>query len=223
MAQTWSDNTYQGDHNAATDLQNMENNFNTLKSLFSGAAAPSNTVAGMPWMDTTKKLLKYRNSANSAWLGLMHGDTSQKILVYRNAAMDGWAIDSGVTDRVIALKGGSTYTTGGATAGTWTISGLSHTHSTTGSHTHGNGSLYVSTYHRHVNGSARSSGQYGLARAQTGAETGTAYYTDYQGSSTQAVGGSTATANAGSTSAGGSHDGTWRPAAVVCTLQYLDI
>lgn len=121
MSQTWTDDCYAAGHVIATDMQAMENNFACLKSMFSGATAPGDPVAGMPWYDTTKKLLKHRDSADAAWRGIMSGDTSQKLWVYRNAAIEGWAIDSTVTDRVLALKGGTTYTTGGATAGSWTL------------------------------------------------------------------------------------------------------
>ena len=124
MAQSWTDDVYASGHVGDTDLQNMENNFTAIKSLFSGGSAPPNAVAGMPWFDTTQKVQKQRNAGNSAWIGLMHGDTSEKRLVYRDAAMDGYARDSGVTDKVLALKGGSTYTTGGATAGSWTLTGF---------------------------------------------------------------------------------------------------
>jgi len=120
MSQDWTDDSYASGHVGDTDLTNMEKNFLALKSLFSGAAQPASMAACHPWFDTTKHVLKVRNDGDSAWVGLMHGDASQKIWVYRNAAMDGWAIDSGVTDVVLALKGGSTYTTGAATAGTWT-------------------------------------------------------------------------------------------------------
>ena len=129
MGQTWTTDCFAGAHEAQTDLQNMETNFATLKSLFSGTSAPSNTVAGMPWFDTTKKVLKVRNTTDAAWVGLMHGDTSQKMWVYRNAAMDGWAVDgaAGIQDKVLAVKGGTTYTTGAATAGSWTVSGITST------------------------------------------------------------------------------------------------
>ena len=125
MTQSWSDNPFQGDHAGQTDLQNMENNFACLKSLFSGSGQPSNPVAGMPWFHTSNGLLKVRNAANNAWYGVMHGDTSQRMWVYRNGAMSGWAVSGSATDRVLAVKGGGTYTTGGANAGTWTISGPS--------------------------------------------------------------------------------------------------
>jgi len=48
------------------------------------------------------------------------GDTTLKLWVYKNTAVTGWAIDGTVYDQVLAMKGGTTYTTGGVTAGTWT-------------------------------------------------------------------------------------------------------
>lgn len=39
-----------------------------LQSNSSGAAAPSPTVAGMTWFDTTTLILKRRNNANTAWV-----------------------------------------------------------------------------------------------------------------------------------------------------------
>lgn len=41
-----------------------------LRSLFSGASAPSSPVAYQWWADTTAKVLKQRNAANSAWLDI---------------------------------------------------------------------------------------------------------------------------------------------------------
>ena len=65
--QTYTDDCYAGAHVAATDMQNIENNFAALKSAFSGATTPANTVAGMWWFDTTANILKLRNEANNAW------------------------------------------------------------------------------------------------------------------------------------------------------------
>lgn len=46
--------------------------FAALASMNSGAAAPSPTFAGMPWLDTgvTPSVLRQRNSANTAWIAL---------------------------------------------------------------------------------------------------------------------------------------------------------
>ena len=138
MSQTYTANCYQSDHVAVTDMANIEANFATLRSTNSGAAAPSNTEAGLQWWDTVNNRLKIRNDANSAWLGILQGDASLKIWVYRNDTCDGWTIDATVTDRVLALKGadGLYNANGGTNAGeTWanlkahTHTGPSHSHS----------------------------------------------------------------------------------------------
>ena len=132
MGQTWTDDVFAGTHNAQTDLQNMENNFQTLKTMFSGISAPANAVEGMGWFDSDNFVMKQYN--NTAWQGLMHGDLLQKMYVYRNTAMAGWVVDTSVSDRVLAFKGGGTYTTGGAAAGSFThghtdtFAGAAHNH-----------------------------------------------------------------------------------------------
>lgn len=131
MGQTFYSDSYDGSNDVQSDLGHMETNFETLRSMFSGSSAPSSPtpVAYQPWMDTTQLVLKYRDPGDTTWWGLFHGDTSQKVYIWRNAAMDGWAVDSGVSDRVLAVKGGSIYTTGAAAAGTWTApSALDHVH-----------------------------------------------------------------------------------------------
>ena len=138
MSQTYTANCYQSDHVAVTDMANIEANFATLRSSNSGAAAPSNTEAGLQWWDTVNNRLKIRDDANATWLGVLQGDASFKIWVYRNDTCDGWTIDATVTDRVLALKGaGGLYNAnGGTNAGeTWanlkahTHTGPSHSHS----------------------------------------------------------------------------------------------
>jgi len=211
MSQIFTDNCFAGSHEAQTDLQNMENNFAALKSMFSGATTPANTVAGMPWFDTTKKVLRVRNTADSAWYGLMHGDTSQKMWVYRNAAMDGWAVDSGVTDTVLALKGGTTYTAGAATAGTWTISGI--TNANESAHTH---QLYAHD-HTAATGVASVGGtpeSVFEAYSVTGVNTHTHSISLQPSANT--TGGVAHTHVA-------SQDATWRVSAAVGTLQYMDL
>ena len=46
----------------------MNNAYQALASLSSGATAPSTTYAYMLWADTTTGLLKIRNAADSAWI-----------------------------------------------------------------------------------------------------------------------------------------------------------
>jgi hypothetical protein len=135
MAQNFTENCFASGNAGLTDLQNMENNFLCLQTLFSGSSAPANTTGGMPWFDTGNKILKIRNSTNGGWLGIHYSGTAARWWVYSNAANDGWVVDSSITDRVCAIKGGSQAysTTGGSLAGTWTISGVginntSHSH-----------------------------------------------------------------------------------------------
>lgn len=125
MSQTWEPNSFQGTNVAQTDEQNQENNFATLKSCFSGTSSPSNPVEGMQYRDTTYN--NWRGYNGAAWVGILSGSASFKLWVYMNAAEDGWIVDSTPSDTVLAVKGGSIYTTGGAGAGSWTVSGLSAT------------------------------------------------------------------------------------------------
>ena len=67
MSQEYVADLYEQGIVADTTLQNMEKNFASLKSAFSGATTPSNTIAGMWWFDTTSNILKLRNEANNAW------------------------------------------------------------------------------------------------------------------------------------------------------------
>jgi len=217
MSQTYTTDTFAGSHVGQTDLQNMENNFAALKSNFSGAAGPGNTVAGMGWFDTTKKLLKNRNVGDTAWIGLMHGDTSQKILVYRNAAMDGWAIDGAQTDRVIALKGGATYVAGGAVAGSWTLPDHTLLGAEIPSHTHTVNNAGAHTHDVEVWGGGGGSG---AKVAMQGNPSGSQDIPDAAQSDGDHGHGQTAgTGDDGAHN----HGATYRPAAIVTTMQYLDI
>lgn len=218
MAQTYTDDCYAAAHVVDTDMTNIENNFAALKSSFSGAAAPGNTVAGMFWKDLTKNLLKVRNFNDTAWLGIMQATTSHKILVYRNDAETGWAIDAGSTDRVVVIKGGATYLVGGAEAGSWTLPDYtlleadipSHVHPGTvdndGDHTHTDG-LLVS-----VKGGASSNAVAGDSSAAGNLTV------DLDGAhvhtfTTDAIGGDSAH----------NHGATYRPAAIVCVMQYVNV
>ena len=70
MSQTYTDDCYSLGMQATTSLQAFEDNFAALKSAFSGATAPGNTVAGMWWYDTTAHILRVRNEDNTAWLSV---------------------------------------------------------------------------------------------------------------------------------------------------------
>ena len=56
-----------------------------IQSSSSGTAAPSPTVAGMLWYDTTNSILKRRNTANTAWIDVSF-DTVGAATVRGNAS-----------------------------------------------------------------------------------------------------------------------------------------
>lgn len=201
MSQNYIDNCFQMSHliaNGSSDLQDIENNFAVLKSSFAGASPPADcgdysVIPGLFFYYTTKKQLGFRNAADSGWIYTFPGDTNQKIWVYRNDVVEGMIIVN-ITDKVLAIKGGSQAynVNGGNTAGDWNFA-----------HTHGPGSFTVNTYHRHGGEIVVSNGYYNY---QTDWDNG--HHTDYQGSTTQAV---TGTSDSGNGS-------TWRPQAMVGIL-----
>lgn len=67
MAQNYDDNAPAWGNQTDSDVAKIKNNFEALKSTFSGASQPPNPVAGMWWYDTTAHILKVRNEANNAW------------------------------------------------------------------------------------------------------------------------------------------------------------
>jgi hypothetical protein len=221
MVQDYTIDTFEGSHVAQTDLDNMEENFAALKSSFAGTGSPGNTVAGMLWKDTTQNLLKVRNFDDTAWMGIMQASTSHKMLVYRNDAETGWAIDSTQTDKVVAIKGGSTYTTGGDTAGTWTLSGFS-------SHIHSGPSHNHVWYVNNAAGSHDQSYDAGgsLDNMSIRQQKTSSFGGVMGGSGDLVLGEDFYTSNAGTGNTGSGtagHDGTDRIAAIVCTMQYVSI
>lgn len=133
---TFNADAYQYSSKALDDvLEDLENNDNSLKSSFSGSSSPANLSAGQLWQHTIYGLRVRNNS--SAWLKVLCGDASQKMWVYRNDTCEGWLVDSSVTDRVLAFKGGSNAynVNGGNTAGTWMSP-----------HTHGVGTYAVGAH-----------------------------------------------------------------------------
>ena len=70
MSQDYTDNCFQGDHIVEIDMQNIENNFAAVSSLFSGSGAPSNTKVGKPWFDIDTDQLYIRNKDDDQWLTL---------------------------------------------------------------------------------------------------------------------------------------------------------
>ena len=72
MVQGYTPNSFESGHVGQTDLQNMENNSECLRSNFSGAAAPPSPVPAQWWADTTNSLMKVRDLADSTWLSLFN-------------------------------------------------------------------------------------------------------------------------------------------------------
>ena len=215
MSQSYTVNCYDLDAEVLVNLQAIEDNFACLKTNFSGAndtLLSSIKEAGLRFFDTTKAMMKVRNSTNTAWLAKMSGDASSKIWAYKNSAPDGMVVDSGVADCIIALKGGAQAynANGGNLAGTWTQPDCTldvtqiaaHTHGSGGAHTHSVVGLYYSAWSTGTPGGS----QFLFS--------GSSFDTDSAGTHEHA--------NFGG---GGAHNhGTaFRLAAAVGTLQYLDI
>jgi hypothetical protein len=191
MSQNWESNCFQTDHVAAIDLQFIEDNFACLKSMFSGSSSPPSNVPGMTWFNTDEKNFCLRNYDNNDWFMILYGTTATKVWKYRNSGSYGWAVDSSVTDKVIAIKGGSYGDTGGTSVGTWTQPDHTLTIAELPSHRH--------TYTGHSGGvTAGATVQYLYLGAIT-------------------------TATDGGGGGAHNHGNTWRPAAAVGTLQYIDI
>ena len=108
MSQDWTDDCFAAGHAAQEDLQNIEDNFACLKSLFSGASAPSGPVAGLLWLDTTNHLLMVRNEANNAWLTLYDLGNQQAINCSRQV-IAGTGLSGGgalTADRTVGISAG---------------------------------------------------------------------------------------------------------------------
>ena len=225
MAQTYTADTYDSTHVVATDMANIEDNFAALRSSFSGTSAPSGAVGGQLWHDSTAR--KVRNYANSAWLVSLLGDATQKMWIYRNDTCEGWLVDSSITDVAIVLKGGtgSYNVNGGNLAGSWTVSGLSMSH--THSHTHqwydgGTTGDDAKTYN--------SAGTAIAVPQQDKAGIGIEYAAipgkllSEDSVSNEALGDAYTTANAAAASTTAvASTAAWRPRAAVGTLQYPDL
>jgi len=227
MAQTYNDEIYSQATVVDTTMSRVENNFAAQKSSFSGTSNPSDAVAGMLHMRTggTGDGLRIRNADDDAWHKILTGTASLKLWMYRNDTDEGWTIDATVTDRVLALKGGSgSYNAnGGTNAGSWTVTGFS---GTAANDTHNHQWYNYTTL---------------TASDQTYNASGTAV-TVPAGGGKAAAGCATisrsvvTTANAADTladsyTAGDTHNhtvtvtnnGAYRPAAAIGTLQYPDL
>jgi hypothetical protein len=206
MAQNYTIDCFAASQVGLTSLQNMENNFECLRTMFSGSSAPTDPSPGSPWFDTSKKILKVRDSTNGLWLGVHYSSTSARWWVYANVAGDGWVVDSSIADLVVAIKGGTqAYNIAGGTGGgSWTISG-STVGGMSGNHVH------TIPNHDHTFGTI----DYIVRSTDTGTET---VFSSYINS------GTTATGNVSNDHYHAvTFNAVWRPSAAVGTLQYPNI
>jgi len=224
LSQNFTDDVYSSGHVAATDLQNIENNFAAIKSGFSGSASPSNPVAGMRWCDTTNLIPRLRDSSNAAWLAFLTGDASQKLWIYRNDSVEGWAVDATVTDVCLAVKGGSQAynVNGGNLAGSWTQPNHGHTANSHNHKWYDSGGA-TSTDHTYNSGG----GQIELPTTNKNASlSNVKYFTPSVAtgiSGTSNAFGDSWTNNETVTINGSAPASTYRPRAAIGTMQYPDI
>ncbi len=79
---------------------------------------------GRLWLDSTNTALNVLISQTGPVWWQVGVPSGTKMWFYANTAPVGWTIISAIGDELLAVKGGSTYTAGGAQAGAW-----SHDHS----------------------------------------------------------------------------------------------
>jgi len=91
-----------------------------IQSSSSGTAAPSPTVAGMLWYDTTNSILKRRNTANTAWIDVSF-DTLPASVVRGNSSGSA-AVETDVTMPTLRTMLGFPVT--GAGLGQWVLLGV---------------------------------------------------------------------------------------------------
>jgi hypothetical protein len=116
MSQVFTDDCYGSAHTATTDLQAFEDNFAALKSAFSGATEPANTVAGMWWFDTTANILKLRNEANNAWQSVWDFANNKPVITNLSNEITGAMISSAIKDAAAATPSLRTLGTGATQA-----------------------------------------------------------------------------------------------------------
>lgn len=118
----------QGASPARADLNNV---FQAIMSMNSGATAPSTTVANMFWYDTANDLLKMRNETNTGWITL--GTVNQSTNNFESATVNGktvgtltaaggiaYATSTSALAAIGAGTSGQVLLSGGAGAPTWT-------------------------------------------------------------------------------------------------------
>ena len=66
MAQDYTTDCFSTAHVIETDMQNVEDNFEAIRTLFSGSSAPASPVAYQLWADSGTSVIKVRTT-NSSW------------------------------------------------------------------------------------------------------------------------------------------------------------
>jgi len=105
MTQNWTIDCFAAGHVAQTDLQNMENNFITIKSQFSGAVQPVDAVDGLLWHDTTANLLKQYHSGGWVTVYDLGNDRATSSLDCERSVIAGTGLSGGgalTADRTLA-------------------------------------------------------------------------------------------------------------------------
>lgn len=98
MAQSYTKDPYNSAHVVDTDMGEINDNFEALRSSFSGATSPANPIAGMWWHDTTSHILKQRNEANSAWLSVWDLANNKPVIDNLSDEITGAMISSAIKD-----------------------------------------------------------------------------------------------------------------------------
>lgn len=130
MASTFFEDWFHSTADPEVGFARAETNDVSLMTNFSGTAAPANTTSGKMWYkistNSSEIGLRIRNSSNNAWVKVFEGTSAARIWEHRNDADPGWVVDSSITDVVISVKSSAASgygSTGGVTAGNWTLSG----------------------------------------------------------------------------------------------------
>lgn len=116
MSQAASIYTYLSTNVIATDLALIDSWLDALMSSNSGSSAPSNTVAGMPWLDTTNHLVKIRNEADSAWMPIWDTANGKPVLTNLSGDITGAMIASAIKDAAAGTASLRTLGTGATQA-----------------------------------------------------------------------------------------------------------
>ncbi len=89
----------------------------SLQAVATREDAPTNNYVPY-WNDTLKRF----DTAGSIPISSISIPTGTNMWFYEDSAPSGWTIVAAIGDELLAVKGGSTYTTGGAQAGSWSLS-----------------------------------------------------------------------------------------------------